>query len=127
MRRGRKNSLHDARSQQRRLYAERLHALDQPDAAGSCPDCRQRHAQDAGALKKREEQCPAAKKKQPGVAVISRSIQTGTFCPIDVGVRVGVNVSQRKTAGQMALTATRGQKERKNKKQDRFAPENCRA
>ena len=113
MRRGRKNSLHHARSQQRGIYTERLHALDQPNAAGSCTDRRQRHAQDAGALKKREEQCPAAKKKQPGVAAISHSVQTGTFCPIDVGVRVGVNVSQRKTAGRAALTTTRGQKERK--------------
>ena len=35
MRRGRKNSLHDARPQQRWLHAERLHTLDQSDAAGS--------------------------------------------------------------------------------------------
>ena len=35
MRRGRENGLHDARPQQRGLHAERLHALDQPNAAGS--------------------------------------------------------------------------------------------
>ena len=51
MRRGRKNSLHDARSQQRRLYAERLHALDQPDAAGSSANRRKRDAKDTRALK----------------------------------------------------------------------------
>ena len=54
MRRGRKNSLHHARSQQRGIYAERLHTLDQPNAAGSCTDRRQRHAQDAGTLKTAE-------------------------------------------------------------------------
>ena len=51
MRRGRKNRLHDARSQQRRLYAERLHALDQPNAAGSSANRRKRDVKDARALK----------------------------------------------------------------------------
>ena len=51
MRRGRKNSLHHARSQQRRLYTERLHALDQPNAAGCGANCRKRHVKDARALK----------------------------------------------------------------------------
>ena len=51
MRRGRKNSLHHARSQQRGLHAERLHALDQPNAAGSGANCRKGHAKDARALK----------------------------------------------------------------------------
>ena len=51
MRRGRKNSLYDARPQQRGLYAERLHALDQPDAAGSSANRRKRDAKDARALK----------------------------------------------------------------------------
>ena len=52
----------------------------------------------------------------PCVAFIFRPVQTGTICPIDVGVRVGVNVSQRKTAGRIALTTTRGQKKREKQK-----------
>ena len=51
MRHGRKNSLHHARSQQRRIYAERLHTLDQSDAAGSGQNRRKGHAKDARALK----------------------------------------------------------------------------
>ena len=52
----------------------------------------------------------------PCVAFIFRPVQTGTICPIAVGVRVGVNVSQRKTAGRAALTMTRGQKKREKQK-----------
>ena len=40
-----------ARSQQRGIYTERLHALDQPDAAGCGANCRKRHVKDARALK----------------------------------------------------------------------------
>ena len=74
MRRGRKNSLHHARSQQRRLYAERLHALDQPDAAGSSADRRQRHAQDAGALKNAKNNARLQSKKQSGVGISNKKI-----------------------------------------------------
>ena len=63
-----------ARSQQRRLYAERLHALDQPDAAGSSADRRQRHAQDAGALKNAKNNARLQSKKQSGVGISNKKI-----------------------------------------------------
>ena len=77
-----KNSLHHARSQQRGIYTERLHALDQPDAAGSCPDCRQRHAQDAGALKNAENDTRPRRKKRQGGTFSFCLVPISTICSI---------------------------------------------
>ena len=116
MRRGRENSLHDARSQQRRLYAERLHALGQPDAAGSSANRRKRHAKDARALKTAKIESRLPRKKQPGFSFLSHFVQTGTFRRIAVGVRVGVNVAEWRTSAQVALTLRCGRQPRETKK-----------
>ena len=115
MRRGRKNSLHDARSQQRGIYTERLHALDQLNAAGSSANRRKRNAKDARALKtaKTNSRLP---EKQPGFSFSSHFVQPDTFRPIAVGVRVGVNVAEWRTSAQVALTLRRGRQPRETKK-----------
>ena len=74
------------------------------------------NAKDAESVENSKNKLPAAEKSSRDSLFSSHFVQPGTFCPIAVGVRVGVNVAEWRTSAQVALTLRCGRQPRETKK-----------